>query len=253
MISAADAARIGRLGVAPARISVIGNAKYDGLAAASPELQKETAGRLGLEPGAAILVAGSTHEGEESVIMDVYRRLREGRPDLLLIIVPRHVERAEAVAELIGRAGCGDFIRMAKLNAGKKREGESIVLVDVIGELFKLYSLATVVFCGGSLVPKGGQNILEAAAWGKVVFHGPCMDDFIDEMMLLRKAGAGITVTNGDDLYLGISGLLDNPALLREKGEAGRRAIASARGASARYAGLIKKALESDICCRESL
>ncbi|MHB8090083.1 MAG: 3-deoxy-D-manno-octulosonic acid transferase [Syntrophales bacterium] len=244
MISRADGERIELLGMDRARIKIIGNAKYDGFAAAaSPGLQKETAGRLGVAPGTAILVAGSTHEGEESVIIDVYRRLLEGRPELKLSIVPRHVERAQAVADLLGRAGFPDFIRMSQLNAGQRWDGERVLVVDVIGELFQIYSLATVVFCGGSLVKKGGQNILEAAAWGKVVFHGPYMDDFRDEETLLRAAGAGITIHSAEELYAGICGLLDNPVLLHEKGEAGRRAIATARGASARYAELVKQAL----------
>ena len=107
---------------------------------------------------------------------------------------------------------------MSEIRAGRSRRGERVVLVDVIGELFKIYSLATVVFCGGSLVPKGGQNLLEAAAWGKVVFHGPHMDDFRDERALLAEAGAGITVRNGEELYAGIRGLLDDPDLLRQEG-----------------------------------
>ncbi|MHB8829869.1 MAG: 3-deoxy-D-manno-octulosonic acid transferase [Syntrophales bacterium] len=244
MISRADAERIGTLGVESSRIKIMGNAKYDGFAAAaSPELRQETAGRLGMDAGAEVLVAGSTHEGEDSVIIDVYRKLLEKRPDFRLVIVPRHVERAAAVAELIDRAGFSDVIRMSRINAGEKRNGERIVLVDVIGELFKLYSLATVVFCGGSLVKKGGQNILEAAAWGKVVFHGPYMDDFRDEVKLLHEAGAAITVSCGEELYAGIDKFLDNPLLLNEKGEAGQRAVAAARGAAACYATLVRDTL----------
>ena len=165
--------------------------------------RREIAGRLGIEPGEAVLVAGSTHEGEESVILEVYRRLLEHRPDFKLILIPRHIERGEAVAELVHRAGFSDAIRMSEIRAGRSRRGERIVVVDVIGELFKVYSLATVVFCGGSLVPKGGQNILEAAAWGKVVFHGPHMEDFRDERVLLEEAGAGITVRDGEELFTG--------------------------------------------------
>ncbi|MCX5837152.1 MAG: glycosyltransferase, partial [Deltaproteobacteria bacterium] len=104
-------------------------------------------------------------------------------------------------------------------------------------------SRATVIFCGGSLVPKGGQNLLEAAALGKVVFHGPFMDDFRDERALLEEAGAGITILNGEELYAGIRRLLDDPDLLRRKGEAGRRAVAANRGAAVRYADLIADVL----------
>jgi 3-deoxy-D-manno-octulosonic-acid transferase len=128
---------------------------------------------------------------------------------------------------------------MSAIHAGQIRRRERVVVVDVIGELFKVYSLAAVAFCGGSLVPKGGQNLLEAAAWGKVVFHGPFMDDFRDEKALLEEAGAGITVQNREELSAGILGLLDNPDLLRRKGEAGRLAVAANRGAATRYAELI--------------
>jgi 3-deoxy-D-manno-octulosonic-acid transferase len=244
VISPIDAERLAALGMPPSRIQVLGNAKYDGLAArVSPELEKEIAGRLGIEPGEEVLVAGSTHEGEEAVILEVYRRLLEHRPDFKLILIPRHIERGEAVAELVHRAGFSDAIRMSAIRSGRNRHGERVVVVDVIGELFKVYSLAAVVFCGGSLVPKGGQNILEAAAWGKVVFHGPFMDDFRDERVLLEEAGAGITVRDGGELFTGIRSLLNDPELLQRKGEAGRRAVAANRGAAGRYADLIADVL----------
>ena len=244
VISQTDVQRLAALGMPSSRIHVLGNAKYDGLAArVSPELEREIAGRLGIEPGEGLLVAGSTHDGEEAAILEVYRRLIELRPDFKLILIPRHIERGEAVAEIIRQAGFSDCIRMSEIRAGRNRREERVVLVDVIGELFKVYSLATVVFCGGSLVPKGGQNLLEAAAWGKVVFHGPFMDDFRDEGALLEEAGAGITIRDGEDLYAGIRGLLDDPDLLRRKGEAGRRAVAANRGAAVRYADLIADVL----------
>ncbi len=244
MISETDAERAATLGVAPSRLKIAGNAKYDGFASAvSPALRQETARRLNMDPDAEILVAGSTHDGEETVIIDVYRKLLQKRPQMKLILVPRHVERAQVVAGLLERAGFSDVIRMSRLNAGEKRAEERIVLVDVIGELFRIYSLATVVFCGGSLVKKGGQNILEAAAWGKVIFHGPHMEDFRDETSLLGKVGAAITVADGPELFAGIEKFLDDPKLLCEKGEAGQRAVAAARGAAARYAALVRDAL----------
>ncbi len=252
VISPTDGERLAAIGMPPQRIHVLGNAKYDGLAArVSPELEREIAGRLGIAPGEEVLVAGSTLEGEESVVLDVYRRLLEIRPDFRLILVPRHIERGDAVAGFIRAAGF-ECIRMSEIAAGKSRGGERIVLVDVIGELFKVYSLATVVFCGGSLVPRGGQNLLEAAAWGKVVFHGPHMEDFREERALLEEAGAGILIRNTDELFAGIRGLLEDPERLREKGEAGRRAVAANRGASARYAALIADvALRAGCACRE--
>jgi 3-deoxy-D-manno-octulosonic-acid transferase len=252
VISQTDAERLLALGLPVGRIQVLGNAKYDGLAArVSPELEREIADRLGIAPGEEVLVAGSTHEGEDAVILEVYRRLLEQRPAFKLILIPRHIERGEAVAQLVRQAGFSDCIRMTEINAGRRRRDERVILVDVIGELFKIYSLATVVFCGGSLVPKGGQNLLEAAAWGKVVFHGPHMDDFRDERALLEEAGAGITVLDGEELYRGIRDLLERPDVLRERGERGREVVAANRGAAERYAALIAAAARRAGCdCR---
>jgi 3-deoxy-D-manno-octulosonic-acid transferase len=252
VISQTDAQRLAAIGMAAEKIHVLGNAKYDGLAARiSPTLATEIAGRLGISPGEEVLVAGSTHEGEEALILEVYRKLLEARPAFKLILIPRHIERGDAVAQLVRQAGFADCIRMSQISAGCRRRDERVILVDVIGELFKIYSLATVVFCGGSLVPKGGQNILEAAAWGKVVFHGPHMEDFRDERALLEEAGAGITVRNGGELYEGIRGLLGDPELLRARGDAGRRVVAANRGAADRYAALIAAAaLRAGCNCR---
>ncbi len=125
----------------------------------------------------------------------------------------------------------------------RPRAEERVVVVDVIGELFKLYSLATVVFCGGSLVPRGGQNILEAAAWGKVVFYGPSMEDFSDERAMLEEVGAGVTVRNGEELLRGIRELLRNPEARRRREEAARAAVAGNRGAAARHAAVIREVL----------
>ena len=110
-----------------------------------------------------------------------------------MILVPRHIERTNDVIDLLKQAGFNDVITLSDMNNGRQRNDERIIIVDVIGELFKVYSLAAIVYCGGSLVPKGGQNILEAAAWGKVIFYGPSMEDFSQEKTLLEEAGCGIT------------------------------------------------------------
>jgi 3-deoxy-D-manno-octulosonic-acid transferase len=247
VISRTDADRLAEIGMPSGRISIEGNAKYDGLAArVSPELQSEIAGRLGIAPGERVLVAGSTHEGEEALILDLYRKLLADRADFKLILVPRHIDRGEAVARLVREKGFDDCIRLSEINAGRSRQGERVVLVDVIGELFKVYSLATAVFCGGSLVPKGGQNILEAAAWGKVVFYGPHMEDFQGEKALLEEAGGGICVRDGAELVAALGQLLDDPALLLARGEAGRKAVEANRGAAARYASLVADVLQKE-------
>ncbi len=239
-ISDTDAGRFRHLGAPPDRLHVMGNAKYDSLAAkTSLELNEETGKCLNIRPGERVLVAGSTHEGEEASILGVYKELLKTWPDFKLIIVPRHVERAEAVLALAIEKGFEDAILMTEILNGRKRHEERVIVVDVIGELFKIYSLGTVVFCGGSLVPRGGQNILEAAAWGKVTFYGPFMDDFSEERALLESAGIGITVRDGSELLDGILKIMSDPDDLAHRGEKGRMMITENMGASGRYAELI--------------
>jgi 3-deoxy-D-manno-octulosonic-acid transferase len=244
VISAIDGERMLSLGLSPERLEIMGNAKYDGLAAkVAPALAEEIARRLNITPGAQVFVAGSTHAGEEGIVLDVYRRLLPDYPDMKLILIPRHVERGAAVREIATRSGFADVITLSAINGGQRRRSERIIVVDVIGELFKVYALATVVFCGGSLVPRGGQNILEPAAWGKVVFHGPSIEDFLSEKNILSEVGAGITVVDGEELLAGVRAMLAQPALLRAKGTAARSAVIANRGAAERYARLIISSL----------
>jgi 3-deoxy-D-manno-octulosonic-acid transferase len=241
VISEIDAGRARAIGMAPEKIHVLGNAKYDGLAAkVSPALQEETARRLNMVAGKRVLVAGSTHEGEETVILEVFRKLLAVYPDFSLILVPRHVERAGEVTNLVRQAGF-DSIALTQIDQGRTRQDEKVLVVDRIGELFKVYSLATVVYCGGSLVPRGGQNILEPAAWGKVVFYGPSMEDFRDEKILLEEVGAGIPVKDGPELAEKLLALLQAPEMMAGKGQAAGQVVAANRGASQRYAALIGK------------
>jgi 3-deoxy-D-manno-octulosonic-acid transferase len=243
VISEIDASRARAMGMAPYRIHILGNAKYDGLAAkVSPALREETARRLNMTDGARVLVAGSTHAGEEAVILEVFRNLLAVYPDFRLILAPRHVERAGEATDLARQAGF-ECLRLTSIDSGQARQDEKVLVVDKIGELFKVYSLATVVYCGGSLVPKGGQNILEPAAWGKVVFYGPSMEDFRDEKILLEADGAGVPVTDGEDLADKMLALLRTPEILASKGETARRAVAANRGAAGRYAALIRDVL----------
>lgn len=245
VISQIDADRLKVLGMPPSKIHIMGNAKYDSLAAkASPEGQKEMERRLNLATGGKIFVAGSTHDGEEKIILDVYQCLLNEYPDLTLIIIPRHPERGQAVLALAREYGFDDCITMTEINAGRSRTVERIIIIDVIGELFKVYSLATVVFCGGSLVPRGGQNILEPAAWGKVIFYGPSMDDFWEEKELLEKTGAGITIGSGNELHEGILRLMSDPDDLMKRGEEGRKMVIANMGAAEKYAEMVRSQLQ---------
>jgi 3-deoxy-D-manno-octulosonic-acid transferase len=244
MIAEIDAERLKSIGMDSEKIQVLGNAKYDALAAtAAPELQKEINLLFGVQKNERFFIAGSTHQGEEEVVINVYQELIKRYPDFKLIIVPRHIERTRAVLEILHKYNLDDVITVSEIKNGKSRRGERIVVVDVIGELFKVYSLATVVFCGGSLAPKGGQNILEAAAWGKVIFYGPSMEDFSEEKELLENAAAGVTIRNAAELLQGIVRALENPEELEQRGARGKAIVAANMGAAARYADLISRHL----------
>ena len=244
MIAEVDASRIKSIGMAKDRIEVLGNAKYDALAAmAATALQEEIARRVNQQTGERFFVAGSTHPGEEDIVIRVYQRLLKHYPDLKLIIVPRHVERTAATMQLFQSSGLPDVITMTDMNNGKIREKERIIIVDVIGELFKIYSLATIVYCGGSLVPKGGQNVLEAAAWGKVIFYGPSMEDFSEEKILLEDVGCGVTINNEEELLQGILKVLEHPEELEGRGARGKAVVAANMGAAVRYAEMINRTL----------
>lgn len=239
-ISRTDAERFLFLGAPSEKVHIVGNAKYDSLAAnRDSRLQEETGRLLNIVPNEKVLVAGSTHEGEEEVIISVFRRLLKDSPGWKLVIVPRHIERASSVRRQANEAGFQDVITLTEITGGRKPDKERIILVDSIGLLFKVYSLATVVFCGGSLVPKGGQNILEAAAWGKIVFYGPHMDDFCNEKNLLEGVGAGVTVHDDVELTEAILRILADPEAMSRRGQEGRRLVEANSGAAKRYAEMI--------------
>ena len=245
MISHLDAERITRIGMASAKTSVLGNAKYDALAAmAAPNLHEETRRRFNVAPDEKFLVAGSTHPGEEDIVIRTYLELKKVHPEWRLILVPRHIERTPEVLDLLSQYGLNDILTVTAMRGGRGRQGEAVIVVDVIGELFKVYSLAEIVYCGGSLVPRGGQNILEAAAWGKVVLYGPSMDDFSQEAALLEEAGAGVRVADARELLQRIGSLLDDPQDLRRRGEKGRAVVRANMGAANRYAQLIGRYLD---------
>src|SRR4030066_1277810 len=245
MISEIDASRLKKIGMSPEKIQVMGNAKYDALAStASSGLCEEISHRLSTQKDDRFFVAGSTHPGEEEIIIRVYAEILALYPEFKLIIVPRHIERTSSIIELLQKNGFTDIITMTEINNSKARTSERVIVVDVIGELFKIYSLATIVYCGGRLVNRGGQNILEAAAWGKIIFYGPSMEDFSEEKTLLEEAGCGVTVRNAKDLLRKILQALEKPAELEKRGARGKVVVAANMGAAVRYAEIISRLID---------
>ena len=243
MIRVQDGERIISMGANPVHVSVNGNCKFDQAASwALPSVQDEVRRILGVNPQDRVLVAGSTHEGEEEAVIQAFLGLRQSDPETLLILVPRHIDRSDRVARLLERHGIREWVRRSRLD-GEGRKGAKVILWDTFGELFKVYSLGTLVFCGGSLVPKRGQNILEPAAWGKVVLYGPSMEDFLDAHQFLSGVGAGIMVQNGEELTDRCLYFWSHPRELEERGEAGKEALLAQRGATQRNLELVRKLL----------
>lgn len=239
MIGEGDAWRIQVIGADARRVSVNGNAKYDLLTEQLDQGAEESVRRsLNLEPETPVLVAGSTRSGEEAILLEAYALIRKAFPETVLVIAPRHIQRARGIVDLARRRGFACRL-WSELQAGGEPRTAPIVVVDTFGELFMLYSAATLVFCGGSLVPLGGQNPLEPAVWGKPVFYGPYMDDFLDAKALLEAQGAGCTVNSAYNLAGEAVRLLGDSHKRLELGERARRAVLGSRRAAEQHARIV--------------
>jgi len=229
-----DAERLISIGAPAERIQINGNIKYDRLIdQAKPEFREVSKGILNLTGEELLLIAGSTREGEEELILEAYQKIRRAFPDLILLIAPRHIQRAAEICRIVERYGFKPLLR-TDITPETVVDNQKVIILNTIGELSKVYSLATLAFCGASLVPLGGQNPLEPAAWGKVVLYGPSMDDFLDAKALLEKAGAGYEVQDPESLARQVVELLQQSDQLAQKGQAAREAILSQQGSTQR-------------------
>ncbi|HEU4383314.1 MAG TPA: glycosyltransferase N-terminal domain-containing protein [Anaeromyxobacteraceae bacterium] len=229
MRSDEEAERVLQLGAAPDRVWATGNTKFDALVLDRPAGDEPLRAEMGLEPSAPVLIAGSTHDGEEEVLFRVYRELLAEHPRLALVVAPRYVERAGRILSLAAQAGFPARLR----SAGSAGGSAQVVVLDTIGELAAAYRLGTLVFVGGSFVTRGGQNILEPAGQGKPVLFGPHMENFKDSVQVLQGRG-GIQVATPEQLRKVAGELLSRPELMAELGTLARQAVLAVRGASAR-------------------
>ena len=243
VISEADRERYLAVGAGEACLSVEGNVKYDlSLPVDAEGLKERYRSMLDLPDGLDVLVSGSTHTGEEELLVPLYVHLHQEK-ELLWIIAPRHLERLPAIMELLQTHQLG-FHRLSELQKGIRRQ-EFVIILDSLGELADIYAVATYVFCGGSLVAKGGHNMMEAAIWDKPVLYGPSIDDFRDAAELLESARAGFRVDNVQALEEMIRTFRNTPA---EYISAGLRAGDIARrqlGTAERQAAIIMQCLEA--------
>jgi len=233
MQSHEDARRIIALGAQPERVVVTGNIKVDASAADPPGSGDLWRRLLALAPGQRVWVAGSTHPGEEGFVLDAHRAALADLPELVLVIAPRHPERTRELQALIERRGFASVRRSELPGAVRGPAGpvSPVVTLDTVGELAMLYAIADVVFVGGSLVPMGGHNVLEAAQRRKPVLIGPHTTNFRESAGLLEAAGAAIVVRDANELARELRRLLADSDLRLKLGDAGYEAVASQHGA----------------------
>jgi 3-deoxy-D-manno-octulosonic-acid transferase len=235
-----DFQKFQRLGISPDKLHLAGNLKYDRLLQDRDESRLQEF-RLILdrpETAGPVWLAASTHPGEEEVILEAYEKLLPPYPALELILAPRHPERAPALAGILSRRGLTSQF-WSRLKSGSETRRHPIVIIDTIGDLFTLYGAADVTFVGGSLVPHGGQNILEPAAWGRAPIYGPNLENFLWAKAILEEVGAGIMVTDAASLYQAVARFLAQPDISLDLGRKAQAALIPHQGAARRQAQLI--------------
>lgn len=233
-----DAERFISLGAPKQRVMVTGNIKFD------LELPKElheqsSALRATLGKDKFIWIAASTHEGEEEVILAAHKILRAIHPESLLILVPRHPSRFDAVAKL-----CERHFTLARRSQFFSHLNEpAVYLGDTMGELLLMYGASDVAFVGGSLIPRGGHNILEAGVLGKAILTGPHLYNFAEISELFSAANALVVITDADTLAAQLIRLLQNPDKRLQMGQAALKVVNANRGALAKQVEILTSKL----------
>lgn len=241
MQSQMDAERVLALGARADAVQVCGNVKFDSAPPLPPtEKIEKLRAELQLGKDAAVIVAGSTHEGEEAVLLEAYKRILPKLGHARLVFAPRHPERFDAVESTIRSAGF-PVLRKSKAETADGSDPNAVILLDTIGELAQVYALASVTFVGGSLAKVGGHNIIEPASIGKPVVFGPFMHHFEDVKEAFLSEKAAISVADEEQLYHTMLNLLENPQRARAMGEAAGRVVEANRGATDRYYQALRK------------
>lgn len=243
MISESDKERYLSLGIGPREVIVTGNLKYDRKLPENPEtVRARYRNMLSIEQDTEVFVCGSTHTGEEEILLPVYQDLNVSG-EIIWIIAPRHLTRLNQVETLLEEHGIL-FERFSSLKDGQSRQ-HNVIIVDLFGELFEIYSIATYVFCGGSLVERSGHNILEPAVWGRTVMYGPSMGDFRDAVEMMDLKEAGVPVTDGTAIIDKISYFRHHREEYQLLCERAGRVARSQQGAAKKQAGLVASLLQS--------
>ncbi len=233
--SQADATRMLYLGADPDTVEVTGSIKFDLRLPASLREQAQVL-RREFGPERSVLIAASTHDGEDAQVLDAFARVLEGIPHCLLVLVPRHPERFAAAAALCRRRGYATALRS---RPPRRFDGVDVFVGDTMGELPLFYAASDVAFVGGSLVPTGGHNMLEPAALGIPVVFGPHVFNFSDIARMLLDVGGAWQVADGRELGERAHVLLEDANLRHNVGDRGRQFVERNRGALERLMNII--------------
>lgn len=233
-----DKDKLVQLGVTPEKIIVTGNTKFD---LSFPDIEKAPLKNWNTEGRFPVIVAGSTHAGEEEIILEYFKDIDRKFPKALFILVPRHPERTSKIESLIKEKGYS-CTRRTKMNSSTVKE--KMILVDIIGELLEIYSVADIIFVGGSLVPIGGHNLLEPASLSKPIITGPYTFKQNEMVSFLKKGNGVIQVQNGRYLKDTILELLASPAKREQLGKNAQKVVLANQGATRKNLGVIEKILQ---------
>ncbi|CAB4244438.1 3-deoxy-D-manno-octulosonic-acid transferase [Methylacidimicrobium sp. AP8] len=247
-----DVDRLADAGFPPERIFITGNLKYDVAEAAcgqSGPLCSWWEG-CGWSPDTLVLLAGSTHPGEEEVMLDLYRELRPRHPKLRLVLAPRHVERSPGIQRLCRKAGFSVVLRTELGPTPPIGSEPDVLIVNTTGELRFLYEKAAIVFVGKSLCAHGGQNFLEAACAEKPILVGPHMGNFAALVREFRKEHALLQAADRGELASFLEALLGSESLRSELGKRARGVFARNVGAAARAAEIVTGLLRAEGAAR---
>lgn len=242
----ADATRLRELGCRPEAIHVVGSLKYDAARLEERHVLdvKGMLRQLGVPEGAPVLLGGSTHDGEEAVLVEVFQRLRQQFPDLFLVLVPRHFERCRQVGRELEARGV-KFVFRNEITARTTWPERAVecLLVNTTGELRFFYQHADVVFVGKSLTAQGGQNPIEPASLGKAIVFGPNMQNFAPIAKAFVEQGAATQVGNAEELERAVAALLASPEKRATAGRLGQQVVRENLGAVERTVDMIVDAL----------
>ncbi len=241
MQSNVDYDRITGVGADRSRVVTTGNLKFDQEVPEISDAEKmRILNSMGLKPTCKVFVAGSTHRGEEEIVLDVFEDIRTECPDLVLILAPRNPERFVEVGNILSKRSL-IWVRRTDHPMPADPEDRDVVLLDTIGELCGTYSIGCLVFVGGSFVKVGGHNLLEPAAYKKAVIFGPHMHNFLEISGVLKDSGGGVQVRDKDEFILQTRRLLNDPSLLKDLGEAAYGVIRKNQGATLRNMEIIDR------------